>query len=124
MIPATGGGMKQEMYLKKNSDFQEVYRNGRSRANKSLVMYVLSTGRERPSRIGMSVSKKVGNSVIRHRVKRLIRESHRRNCEQIADGYDIVVIARNEARNRNYTEIERDLLHLAAMHHILKGETP
>ena len=88
VIPATGGGMKQEMYLKKNSDFQEVYRSGKSRANKSLVMYVLSTGRERPSRIG------------------------------------IVVIARNEARNRNYTEIERDLLHLAAMHHILRGETP
>ncbi|MCI8402059.1 MAG: ribonuclease P protein component [Lachnospiraceae bacterium] len=115
--------MKQEMYLKKNSDFQEVYHGGRSLANKSLVMYVLARGKERPSRIGMSVSRKVGNSVVRHRVKRLIRESHRRNRHRIADGLDIVVIARNEAKNRNYWDIERDFLHLAAMHHILERES-
>ncbi len=112
--------MKQEFYLKKNSDFQKVYRKGRSFANRSLVMYVLTTGEDRPSRIGMSVSKKVGNSVVRHRVKRLIRESHRLNRDKIADGYEIVVIARNEAANRNYHDIERAFLHLAAMHHLIK----
>ena len=115
--------MKQEFYLKKNSDFQKVYHKGRSFANKSLVMYVLPTGEDRPSRIGMSVSKKIGNSVVRHRVKRLIRESHRLTRHQIADGYDIVVIARNEAANRNYHDIERAFLHLAAMHRIKKKET-
>lgn len=115
--------MKQEIYLKKNSDFQEVYRRGRSFANKSLVMYVLPTGKDSPSRIGMSVSKKVGNSVVRHRVKRLIRESHRLNRHQIADGFDIVVIARNEAKNRNYLDIEKAFLHLAAMHRIIVRES-
>ena len=115
--------MKQEMYLKKNSDFQEVYQRGKSFANKTLVMYVLDKGEDCPSRIGMSVSKKVGNSVVRHHVKRLIRESHRRNRHQIAGGFDIVVIARNEAKNRNYWDIEKAFLHLAAMHHIVKKES-
>jgi len=112
--------MKQEIYLKKNSDFQQIYQRGKSLANRSLVMYVLPTGKETPSRIGVSVSKRVGNSVVRHRVKRLIRESHRLNRQQIADGYDIVIIARNEARNRNYGELEEAFLRLANMHHIIK----
>ena len=86
-------------------------------------MYVFPTGKEFPSRLGISVSKKVGNSVVRHRVKRLIRESHRLNRHKIADGFDIVVIARNEAKNRNYCEIERAFLQLAEMHRIIEKES-
>lgn len=115
--------MKQEIYLKKNDEFQEVYRKGKSYANKALVMYVLPAGKETPSRLGMSVSKRVGNSVVRHRIKRLIREAHRLNRHKIADGYEIVVIARNEAKNRDYSRMERDFLHLAAMHHIMREES-
>ncbi len=111
--------MKQDFYLKKNSDFQNVYHRGKSLANRTLVMYVLRNGKDCPSRIGMSVSKKVGNSVVRHRVKRLIRESHRLNRQKIADGYDIVVIARNEAKNRDYREMEQAFLQLAQKHHLL-----
>ena len=62
--------------LKKNRDFQNVYCNGLSYANRFLVMYVLENHLGK-NRIGISVSKKVGNSVIRHRVTRLIRESYR-----------------------------------------------
>lgn len=115
--------MKQDMYLKKNCDFQKVYQRGRSFANRVLVMYVLAKGEGELSRIGISVSKKVGNSVVRHRVKRLIRESYRLNRYQIASGFDIVVIARNEAKNRDYWDIEKSFLHLAAMHHLIKKES-
>ena len=59
--------------LKKNRDFKTVYGNGKSRANKYLVMYVMKNGTEK-NRIGISVSKKVGNSVVRHHLTRLIRE--------------------------------------------------
>ena len=68
--------MKRFHSLKKNSEFQAVYRQGRSYANKYLVMYVLDTDRK-GARIGISVSKKVGNSVVRHRFARLVRESFR-----------------------------------------------
>lgn len=59
--------------LKKNQDFQSVYRKGRSYANKLLVMYVLENNMER-NRLGISVSKKVGNSVVRHHVTRRARK--------------------------------------------------
>ena len=115
--------MKQEFYLKKNSDFQDVYRHGRSFANRLLVMYVLPNQGSTSSRIGISVSKKVGNSVIRHRIKRLIRESHRLNRQKIAGGFDIVVIARNEAKNRDYWDMEKAFTHLLAMHRLTERES-
>ena len=66
--------------LKKNNEFQRVYRKGTSQANRYLVMYVLENhDRHMENRLGISVSKKVGNSVVRHRVTRLIRESYRLN---------------------------------------------
>lgn len=64
--------------LKKYGDFQRVYKRGRSYANKYLIMYVLKQDVQE-NRIGISVSKKVGNSVVRHRITRLIRESYRLN---------------------------------------------
>lgn len=67
--------MKRQVFEKlgKNPAFQRVYKNGRSRANKYLVMYV-KTGESGPNRYGFSVSKKVGNSVVRHHITRLLRE--------------------------------------------------
>ena len=100
--------------LKKNNEFQKVYRKGTSQANRYLVMYVLEN-RERhmENRLGISVSKKVGNSVVRHRVTRLVRESYRLNEEAFRQGLDIVVVARPAARGRSYQEIESALMHLA-----------
>ena len=95
----------------KNKDFQEVYKKGKSYANKYLVMYVLQNHTEE-NRLGISVSKKVGNSVVRHRITRLIRESYRLNQSQFKKGYDIVVIARATAKDKTYQEIESALLHL------------
>lgn len=65
--------------LKSNQDFQKVYKNGKSYANKYLVMYVVENGTS-INRLGISVSKKVGNSVVRHHMCRLIRESYRFPC--------------------------------------------
>lgn len=107
--------------LKKNKDFQFIYRNGKSYGNKYLVMYVLSCETNR-NRIGISVSKKVGNSVVRHHLTRLIRESYRLNEKKFVGGLDMIVIARPGAKERNFFEIERALLHLAKLHGILREE--
>ena len=104
--------------LKKNSEFQNVYENGKSYANKYLVMYVLKNDLNR-NRIGISVSKKVGNSVIRHRITRLIRESYRLQEDMFNSSLDIVVLARSTAREVGYKEIESALLHLGGLHKIL-----
>lgn len=107
--------------LKKNCEFKYVYRNGKSYANKYLVMYLLENNTDR-NRLGISVSKKVGNSVVRHRVTRLIRESYRLHENIFNSGLDIVVIARNNAFSVSYQEMESALLHLAKLHHIIKDE--
>lgn len=104
--------------LKKYSDFQNVYSRGKSKANKYLVMYVLSNDLSM-NRLGISVSKKVGNSVVRHRLTRLIRESYRLNCNMFNSGLDIVVVVRNTARDKKYKEIESALLHLGKIQNIL-----
>ena len=102
----------------KNKDFQIVYKKGKSYANKYLVMYLLNNNKEE-SRFGISVSKKVGNSVVRHRITRLIREAYRLNREMFVEGYDIVVIARAAANGKTYQEIESALLHLR--NHLLEN---
>lgn len=104
--------------LKKNQDFQSVYRNGKSYANRLLVMYVLENNLDK-NRLGISVSKKVGNSVVRHHVTRLVRESYRLQENIFNSGLDIVVIARNSASDITYQETESALLHLAKLHHII-----
>ena len=110
--------MKFSESLKKNRDFQNVYNNGKSYANKYLVMYVLENNLNR-NRIGISVSKKVGNSVIRHRITRLIRESYRLQEDVFNSSLDIVVIARSTTREVGYKEIESALLHLGGLHKII-----
>ena len=104
--------------LSKYADFQRVYRKGKSYANKYLVMYVLRQDTQE-NRIGISVSKKVGNSVVRHRITRLIRESYRLNEARFGQGFDIVVVARTGAKDRSFSEIESALLHLARLHSIV-----
>ena len=110
--------MKYSESLKKNKDFQLVYKCGKSYANKYLVMYIKenNTGK---NRLGISVSKKVGNSIVRHRLTRLIRESYRLQEARFRCGIDIVVIARIGAKGRTYKDIESALLHLGRLHEII-----
>ena len=113
--------MKNSESLKKNQDFQKVYRNGTSKGNRYLVMYVLKN-QYMKNRLGISVSKKVGNSVVRHRLTRLIRESYRLNETDFDSNLDIVVVARAGAKDKGFHEIESALLHLAKKHHITGNE--
>lgn len=110
--------MKMES-LKKTGDFQKVYQKGRSLANKYLVMYVLENQSDE-NRFGISVSKKVGNSVVRHRVTRLIRESCRLNKARFLTGCDIIIIARTTAKGKSYQEIESAFIHLGKLHGICR----
>lgn len=111
--------MKRFPSIKKNQDFQKVYQTGKSYANRQLVMYVKRT--EDPgTRIGISVSKKVGNSVVRHHLTRLIRECFRLNMDMLETGLDIVVVVRAAAKDSEYKTIERAFMHLCGLHNILK----
>ena len=81
--------MSNFITLKNSREFGSVYNTKDSVANKYLVMYLRANSLEY-NRLGISVSKKVGNSVVRHKVTRLIREAYRLNKDCIRSGYDIV----------------------------------
>ena len=99
--------MKYSESLKKTKDFQNVYRRGKSYANRYLVMYVLSNQTE-GNRLGISVSKKVGNSVVRSRSKRLILENYRLKQENInKKGYDFVFVARTKIKDKSYHDVAK-----------------
>ena len=72
--------------------------------------------------MGISVSKKVGNIIVRHLLTRLIRESYRLQEDMFNSGLDMVVIARVGAKGRNFWEIQDALLHLGKLQGVLKKE--
>lgn len=113
--------------LKKNYQFSFIYRKGRSFANELLVMYIVKNrnnvrNSEKFSKIGISVSKKVGNSVVRSRAKRLINESFRLNYNNISKGYDFVFIARNSIRNKMCSDVEKAMISLLEKAGLYKDE--
>jgi ribonuclease P protein component, eubacterial len=105
--------------IRKNIEFLNVYRHGKSYANKYLVMYVLNNKLDE-NRFGITVSKKVGNSVVRHRITRLIRECIRLQESNILTEYDIVIVARKAAKDKKYQDIESAFLNLCKRQNILK----
>ncbi len=105
--------------LKKNKDFQYVYKKGKVRANHYLVMYVVENYQD-INRLGISASKKIGNSVVRHHFCRLVRESYRLHEKIFNSGLDIVVVAKKSAADADFHDIESAFLHLCKLHHIIK----
>lgn len=98
--------------LKKDKEFRRVYSKGRSFANRELVIYILKNN-SASNRLGISVSKKVGNAVTRNRVKRLIREVYRVEYKnKLKLGHDIIILARMNAANCSYDKIKGSLGHL------------
>ena len=94
--------------LKNTEQFQTVYREGKSLANRYLVMYLYENHTD-GNRVGISVSKKVGNSVRRNRARRLMRESYRLMKDRLPIGYDIIIIARNTITGRTFFEVDKSI---------------
>ena len=105
--------------LKKNDDFRKCYNTGKSYVNRDLVLYVCGNDLGK-NRIGISVSKKVGNSVVRHRITRLIRESYRLHEQMFNSGLDMAVVARSAAKDAGYQEIESAFMSLSKKAGILR----
>ncbi|TBL77468.1 ribonuclease P protein component [Paenibacillus thalictri] len=104
--------MEKEHRLTKREYFDRVYRYGKSTANHQFVAYYLKRGKGEPFRLGVSVSKKLGNAVVRNRLRRLMKEIVRLNAERIAPEYDIILIARKPVVGIEYKEMEKNLLHV------------
>ena len=110
--------MKRFPSIKKNKDFQIAYKNGISHATGALVMYIIENGLDY-NRIGISCSKKIGNSVVRHTFARKMREIFRLNDNKVKKGLDIVIVIRFKANFCDYNQLESQYLNLLNRHHIL-----
>jgi ribonuclease P protein component len=84
--------------LSRSAEFERVYRQGRSTANRHLVLYTFPNPAAKRPRLGLSVSRKVGGAVERNRVKRLLREAFAEAEPGLSAGQDIVLVARPQAR--------------------------
>lgn len=107
--------MKRFPSIKKNSEYRKIYNTAAGKAHGVLVMYVSDNGLDH-NRIGISVSKRVGNSVVRHTFCRKIREIFRLNNYQTVQGRDIIVTARSRAGSASYDKLNRDYLKLLSDH--------
>ncbi|RAI79541.1 ribonuclease P protein component [Macrococcoides goetzii] len=103
--------MEKAYRIKKNDDFQKVYKQGKSVANKQFIIYRLKNQENEHFRLGISVSKKIGNAVTRNRIKRAIRESFTRHKQDIIKD-DFIVIARNPSKDMTVDEIHKSLEHV------------
>lgn len=104
--------MKKRNRIKKNEEFQNVFKHGTSMANRQFVIYMLDRPEEKEFRVGLSVSKRIGKAVVRNRIKRYIRQVFLEEKDNIRTGRDYVIIARKPAAEMNYHEVRKSLLHL------------
>jgi ribonuclease P protein component len=100
----SGGRSPKRRRLSRSAEFERVYRQGRSKSNRFLVLYAFPRGEEQAEdggggpRLGVSVSRRVGGAVDRTKVKRLLREAFWAEAERLPEGSDYVVVARPDAR--------------------------
>ena len=109
--------------LKLNHVFRRLYQKGNQAGNRYLVLYARKN-RTRENRVGITTGKKLGHAVTRNRVRRRLREIYRLNEDRFVPGHDIVVVARSQAVNATYAQLQDSYLALAARVGILRGDKP
>jgi len=111
--------MNSKQRIKKNAEFQTIFKRGKSVANRQFVVYCLEK-EEDYYRVGLSVSKKVGNAVVRNRIKRYIRQTFLEIHDQVHRNMDYIIIARNPAAKLDFHETKKSLEHVLKIAKVIK----
>lgn len=112
--------MRKTYRVKKEKEFSAIFAQGQSFANKKFVVYKLAK-EQRHFRIGLSVSKKLGNAVVRNRIKRLLRHVLQNHKDHLGTE-DFVLIARKGAETLDYWQVEKNLIHLLKLAKIYRED--
>ncbi|GIO39254.1 ribonuclease P protein component [Paenibacillus antibioticophila] len=113
--------MHRKLRLRNRSDFGRVYRYGKSFANRQLVVYYSPRHEVERFRLGVSASKKIGNAVVRNRMRRVLKEIVRLHQHEIKDHVDLILIVRNGAVGMEFKELEKSVLHVLRKASLLKA---
>ena len=113
--------MRKSFRVKKEKDFDAIFKKGASVANRKFVIYRLENN-ETHFRVGLSVSKKLGNAVTRNQIKRRIRHVLIQNSNQIVDNVDFVVIARKGVEELDFDQVEKNLVHVLKLAQVYRQE--
>lgn len=92
--------------VKKNKEIQEIYRGGKSYVTRYFIFYLFRTADE-PIRVAVAAGKKLGNAVVRNRVKRRLREVFRLNQDQLPTSGQVLIVGRKPILDAEYTDIEK-----------------
>ncbi len=112
--------MQKNYRLAKREDFNKVYRFGKSSANRQFVIYVKKQHDVEQFKLGISVSKKIGNAVVRNRMKRLIKEIVRHHADHIISQVQIIIIVRKPAVGLDYNDVQKSIVHLLKKNNLFK----
>ncbi|RLK62850.1 ribonuclease P protein component [Atopobacter sp. AH10] len=115
-------GLQKQYRVKTEKDYQAVFRQGKSFANRQFVIYVLKKAGQSHYRVGLSVSKKLGNAVTRNRIKRYMRDCIRFFNDQLQDDVDIVLIARKPVVSLSLDQLTHNMEHALSLAHVLKDK--
>ena len=111
--------MEKKYRLRKNMEFRRVYNGGKSYWNRNLILYVRKNDLEN-SRIGITITKKIGNAVVRNRIRRRMKEIIRLKLGNIKPGYDLIIIPKKNVQDISYKDLESAMIHIMRISKILK----
>jgi ribonuclease P protein component len=114
--------MQKELRLQKKEHFQQIFKRGKSIANRQLVLYYMENQHVEAFRLGISVSKKIGHAVTRNRLKRLLKEVVRSHTDEIKEGHDLILIVRQPASEMGLEELDGSVLHLLRKANLYKKQ--
>ncbi|WP_424769348.1 ribonuclease P protein component [Paenibacillus sp. sgz302251] len=113
--------MHRKLRLRNREEFSRIYRGGKSFANGQFVVYWSKQASADPFRLGVSASKKIGNAVVRNRMRRMIKEIIRHQADRIVPKTDFILIVRKPATLMKMKEMEKSILHVLKKAGLLKS---
>lgn len=112
--------MNKRQRIKKDKEFQQVFKNRKSFANRQFVVYTYRKEHQLEFRVGLSVSKKIGNAVTRNRIKRYLRQSFLELKDELQNDMDYVIVARHQAAELDFHETKKNLQHVLRIARVIK----
>lgn len=114
-----GSNAMNKIYrLRSNMEFKKVYSRGKNYWNRNLILYVKKNDVGN-TRVGYSITKKIGNAVVRNKIRRRMKEIYRLNFHGIKSNYDLIFIPKKNVVDISYKELESAMLHILKLAGVL-----